>query len=188
MYKIFISGSMRIKNLDKKVINRIDNIIESKYQVIVGDANGVDSSIQSYLQSKIVDSVTIYCTGSQPRNNHGKWRVKRVETDKKPGTRAYFTAKDISMADDCDYGLMIWDSKSTGTLSNVLELLGQNKPSLIFVNKQKKFYKIVNILEFEQLITVMSENAFIKADKKLNLTNKIHKLKNIQLNLFKTNH
>jgi hypothetical protein len=184
MHKIFISGSMRIKNIDKKVIERINNIIDSKYEVIVGDADGVDSSIQSYLASKDVKSVTVYCTGSQPRNNIGRWVLKQIKTDKKPGTRDYFTAKDISMSEDCDYGLMIWDSKSTGTLSNVLELLTQNKASLVFVNKLKKFYEISNISAFEKLITLMSESAFIKADKKINLTTKIKKIKHKQLNLF----
>ena len=184
MHKIFISGSMRIKNISPKVIKRINNIIESKYEVIVGDANGVDSSIQSYLASKELKSVTVYCTGAQPRNNIGRWGLKQIQTDAKPGTRAYFTAKDLSMSDDCDYGLMIWDSKSTGTLSNVLELLIQKKSSLVFVNKLKKFYEIANISALENLIAVMSENAFRKADKKINLTTKIKKIKHKQLNLF----
>ena len=29
MHKVFISGSMRIKNLDDNVLNRIDNIVNS---------------------------------------------------------------------------------------------------------------------------------------------------------------
>ena len=188
MYKIFISGSMGIKNINEKVIKRINNIIDSKYEVIIGDANGVDSSIQSYLSFKNLKSVTVYCTGAKPRNNIGKWIIKKIKTNKKPGTRAYFTAKDLSMSKDCDYGLMIWDSKSTGTLSNVLELLAHNKISLVFVNKLKKFYKITNISKFENLISVMSENTFIKADKKINLTTKIKKIKYRQLNLFKDTH
>ena len=46
MHKVFISGSMKIKNLDNNVLKRLNNIIDSNYQIIVGDANGVDSSIQ----------------------------------------------------------------------------------------------------------------------------------------------
>ena len=49
MTKVFISGSMKIKKLDSNVMERLDNIINSNYEVIVGDANGVDSSIQNYL-------------------------------------------------------------------------------------------------------------------------------------------
>ncbi len=184
MHTIFISGSMRIKNIDNAVINRINNIISSGYKIIIGDADGVDSSIQNYLHSKGVESVTVYCTGTRPRNNIGNWNINRVETDKKPGTRDFFTAKDISMSKDCDYGLMIWDSKSTGTLSNVLELLSLKIKSLVFVNKSKKFYEISSIKTFEDLLSVMSDSALEKAEKKINLKSKINKNRHNQLKLF----
>ncbi len=122
MHKVFISGSMKIKNLDQNVLERIDNIIESKYFVLVGDADGVDSSVQKYLDSKKVASVIIYCSGDEPRNNIGNWLIDKTVTTKEPGTREFYTAKDIKMAEDCDFGLMIWDTKSTGTLNNAIEL------------------------------------------------------------------
>ena len=184
MHKIFISGSMRIKNLDKKVLERINNIINSDYEIIVGDADGVDSSVQSYLKSKKVKNVTVYCTGPQPRNNIGRWAVKPIITDEKPGTRAYFTAKDISMSEDCDYGLMIWDSKSTGTLSNVISLLSQDKPSLVFVNKNKTVHEISKVSSLEDLLSAMSESALSKAEKKIKLKYKISKMKHKQFSLY----
>ena len=131
MTKIFIAGSLSIDNLDEKVCNRINNIIASKFEVIVGDANGVDSSIQSYLQSKNNKLVTVYCSGKRPRNNIGNWEIKTVQTNARPGTREFFTAKDIVMADDSDYGFMIWDARSTGTVSNCLELLKRKRLALV---------------------------------------------------------
>ena len=184
MHKIFISGSMGIKNLNIKVLERINNIINSQYEIIVGDADGVDSSIQAYLQSKNVKLVSVYCTGGQPRNNIGRWSVKKIETDSKPGTRAYFTAKDLSMAEDCDFGLMIWDSKSTGTLSNVIELLKLKKYSVVFINKTKEFLNIKCVEDLEKLIAFMSESSFLKADSKLKLKKKTASFKNIQAELF----
>lgn len=184
MHTIFISGSMHIKNIDNLVIARINNIIGSGYNIIIGDADGVDSSIQEYLHAKGVKSVTVYCTGESARNNIGNWILNRIQTDEKPNTRAYFTAKDISMAKDCDFGLMIWDSKSTGTLSNILELLSLNKNSLVFVNKIKKFFEISSIESFDELLAAMSQSAFVKAEKKINFKMKINKIKNKQLNLF----
>ena len=184
MHKIFISGSMRIKNLNDIVLRHINNIIDFQYEVIVGDADGVDSSVQAYLQSKSVKSVSVYCTGSQPRNNIGRWPVKKIKTDLKPGTRAYFTAKDISMAEDCDYGLMIWDSKSPGTLSNVIELLKLKKSSMVYINKAKKIMAIKDIEDLEKLITLMSEASFLKADTKLKIKKKIASFKNVQGVLF----
>ena len=71
MTKVFDSGSMKIKHLDDKVTDRLSNIVASKYSVIVGDADGVDSSIQEYLKQHGVSTVTVYCSGTRPRNNIG---------------------------------------------------------------------------------------------------------------------
>lgn len=134
MHTVFISGSMKIKNLDENVIKRINNMVESSYQVIVGDADGVDSSIQRYLDSQKIKSVIVYCSGARPRNNISNWLTKKINSNATPGTRAYFTAKDIIMAEDCDYGFMVWDTRSTGTLSNTIELLKREKKSLVYIN------------------------------------------------------
>ncbi len=184
MHKVFISGSMKIKNLDSNVLNRIQNIITSEYEVIVGDANGVDASIQSYLLYQNSQLVNVYCTGGQPRNNLGNWKTKNVQSNHSRGTRAFFTAKDLEMAEDCDYGLMIWDTQSTGTLSNTIELLKRSKISLVYINKRKEFLKVKTVEDLDKLISYMSESALIKADKKLSLLKNIEILKNEQGALF----
>lgn len=184
MHKVFISGSMRIKNINHDVLRRIDNIVDSGFQVLVGDADGVDASIQSYLVAKEAKSVLVYCAGDQPRNNVGNWNTQNIQTNYSPGTRAYFTAKDLEMANDCDYGLMIWDAKSTGTLSNAIELLKRHKSSLVFVNKEKTFIKVKTVTDLESLISYMSESALSKADIKIGLHSSIQKFKNEQGSLF----
>lgn len=184
MHKVFISGSMRIKNLDGNVLDRINNIIDSNYQVIVGDADGVDSSIQKYLISQEIKSVLVYCSGDKPRNNIGHWHTEVTETNAPPGTRSFFTAKDIKMAEDCDYGLMVWDTKSTGTLSNAIELLKRKKISLVYINKAKEFLKVKEITDLEKLVSYMSDSDFEKADKKLKLRAKIEHFKHEQDSLF----
>ncbi|QJR79973.1 hypothetical protein CA267_003845 [Alteromonas pelagimontana] len=184
MHKVFISGSMKIKNLDGNVLDRINNIISSNCQVIVGDADGVDSSIQKYLISQETKSVLVYCSGGRPRNNIGNWHTEVIETNAQPGTRAFFTAKDVKMAEDCDYGLMVWDTKSTGTLSNAIELLKRKKISLVYINKAKEFLKVKEIADLEKLVSYMSDSAFEKADKKLKLRANINQLKYQQDSLF----
>lgn len=184
MHKVFISGSMRIKNLDKNVTARIDNIIKSNYEVLVGDADGVDSSIQNYLLNKHISIVIVYCSGDSPRNNFGHWKVKNIRTSSTPGTRAFFTAKDVKMAEDCDYGLMVWDTKSTGTLSNAIELLRRKKYSLVYINKAKEFLKIKDVPDLEKLISYMSDSAKLKAEKKIGLEKIIDSLKHEQRCLF----
>jgi hypothetical protein len=88
------------------------------------------------------------------------------------------------MAEDCDYGLMIWDAKSTGTLSNTLELLKRKKSSLVFVNKEKLFVKVKEVEDLELLVSYMSESALTKADKKIGLLSLIEAFKNEQSSLF----
>ncbi len=181
MKNIFISGSLRIKNINKLVINRIENIIRGNFTILVGDANGVDSSIQKILFNNSYNNVKVYCSGNYPRNNIGEWDVVTVQSEYKPNTRSFFTAKDIEMANHCDYGLMVWDSKSTGTLSNVYELLKKGKTSVVFVNKLKEFITVKNNRDFENLVSVMSNSAFDKANKKINLKQKMYKRKQLQL-------
>jgi hypothetical protein len=180
MKKVFISGSMRIKNLNTNVLSAIDNILNGDPQVIIGDANGVDSSIQEYLTTKQYKSVVIYCSGNQARNNVGHWLIKEISTKQKPGTRAFFTEKDIKMAEDCDYGFMVWDTKSIGTLSNIIELLKRKKSSLIYINKLKELLTINEVSDFEKLISSMSESARSKAESELGLISTIISLKSLQ--------
>lgn len=47
MTNVFIAGSITIKQLDRKVRERIENIVASKFDVLVGDADGADKAIQA---------------------------------------------------------------------------------------------------------------------------------------------
>lgn len=184
MHKVFISGSISIKNLDPRVVERLLNVINLDYQVLVGDADGVDSAVQKYLTSEHASNVIVYCAGDQPRNNFGNWSTKRIETSAKPGTRAFFTAKDLEMAEVCDYGFMIWDTKSSGTLKNIIELLKRKKFSLVYINKNKEFSTVKSVDDFEGILKNMSEAAFEKAEENLKLSSQLIKLKNVQSDLF----
>ncbi len=172
---------MNITHLNHEVTERIDNIINKGFNILVGDANGVDQSIQLYLSSKNAKSVTIFCSGDYPRNNIGQWPVQRIETPHTKGSRAYFTAKDIRMAEIADYGLMIWDTKSTGTLNNIIELLVRNKKSVVYVNKTKIFINIFTVVQLETLLSFMSEHSKKKANEKIKLFDRINTLKQEQL-------
>lgn len=182
--RVFIAGSMNIKHLDPKVKERIDNIVAQDFEVVVGDADGADTSIQQYLFNYGVTKTTVFCSGERPRNNVGHWPVQRVDTTHAQGSRAFFTAKDIRMAELADIGLMIWDTKSTGTLSNVIELLARKKKSVVFVNKAKVFKNIASVEQLEDLISFMSEHAKKKADEKIKLFNRINELKHEQMQMF----
>lgn len=177
MTTVFIAGSITIKHLDFKVQERMMNIIEIGHDIIVGDADGADTSIQQFLLDQHADRVTVYCTGDRPRNNVGCWPVHQVSTYHKAGSRAYFTAKDLAMAEAADTGLMIWDAKSTGTLSNVIELLTRRRNSLVFVNKEKDFQKVTNVAALETLLTRMTDPARRQADTKIGLNDRLASLR-----------
>jgi hypothetical protein len=182
--RVFIGGSMNIKHLDSRVKVRIDKILAQDFEIVVGDANGVDKSIQTYLFDHGVQKTKVFCSGDRPRNNVGNWPVERVLTGEPEGSRAFFTAKDVRMAEIADFGLMIWDTTSTGTLSNVLELLVRKKKSVVFVNKSGIFKNISNIEEFEGLLSFMSPHAKQKANEKIRLLDKIDALRHEQLQMF----
>jgi hypothetical protein len=110
--------------------------------------------------------------------------VHVVPTKHAPGSRAFFTAKDVAMAGIADVGLMVWDAKSTGTLSNVIELLAHKKKSVVFVNKEKAFRTIGAVEQLEELASCMSDHAKRKADEKMSLFSRIEALKHEQPELF----
>ena len=102
MTTVFIAGSIKIKHLDRKFKERIDKIIASGFDVVVGDADGADTAIQTYLFEQGSSHTTVYCSGPRPRNNVGRWPIHSVTSDLAPGSRAYFTAKDLAMAEAAD--------------------------------------------------------------------------------------
>lgn len=173
METVFIAGSISISRLDSRVKERIAKAVDAGLCVAVGDADGADTSIQQHLASIKAEYVTVYCSGSRPRNNVGGWTVEHVYTDAAPGTRGYFTAKDIKMAAAANYGLMIWDAKSTGTLSNVIELLKAKKKSVVFINKAKEFVTVADGQSLDRLLDSMSDSAKAKAERKIALSSKI---------------
>ncbi len=173
MTTVFIAGSISISHLHQKVQERIGRIVSSELDVVVGDADGADTSIQKCLHHYGAQKVIVYCTGEVPRNNVAEWPVHKVFSKAKAGSRAYFTAKDLEMAQDSNYGLMIWDCKSTGTLSNVIELLKKKKKTVVFVNKKKDFITVSDKAGLDRLLTFMTPNARLHAEDKIQLSSKI---------------
>lgn len=180
MQTVFIAGSIKIKHLHPLFVERIANIVREGMPVIVGDANGADASIQAELLAQSASDVTVFCTGDQPRNNLGDWPVHRVQSSAEPGTRSYFTAKDIEMAERAQFGLMLWDAASTGTLSNVFELLSQGKKCVVFVNRETKFLNVKRGDDVLELVGHMSDGARKAADRKIRLGEKVSQLAGFQ--------
>lgn len=180
---IFAAGSINIKHLHPHFLERLRNVVASNMEVVVGDADGADKAIQEFLQEMGAALVTVYCSGLRPRNNVGDWPIRVVSSEAEPGTRAFFTAKDLEMAKVADYGLMVWDGKSTGTLSNTIELLKRGKKSVVFVNRDRTFVTVSDVEALRNLIGLMSDAARNKAESKIGLSAKIADIAHEQFGL-----
>lgn len=149
--KIFIAGAREIKSLKVPIIDRINRIIRNKYEIIVGDANGIDKVVQNFLNNKNYKNVTVFSMEDQ-RNNIGNWDNTKVHSELKKNTREYFTEKDKRMAEIADVGLMIWNKKSEGTLNNIINLLVLNKKVCLFIHTEEKIYLLNEISDLEKII------------------------------------
>jgi len=134
--KVFISGSISIKRLPKEALKSIDKIISKKFEILVGDARGVDSLVQEYCDSRGYHNVTVYSIYDIPRNKiSDKFKFKKIGMDKSVRRKRESErqqAKDQAMTKDCDYCLVIWNGKSKGSYANILR-----------AKKLKKVVKVV---------------------------------------------
>ncbi|WNS83893.1 MULTISPECIES: hypothetical protein [Neisseria] len=212
MKKIFISGSISSKEIPDVVIKSVDNSRERNYTILIGDATGIDKSIQDMLKADNYKNVEIYHVGPTPRNFADRaWINKRilVDTDNeklfKDGryTREAQMMKDKAMVDDADFGLVIWRDTSKnrfgnvhvskGSLNNIYNLLMQEKYVGLFYipNPEKGIMKFKKLSEFEEqviekLVQKETKTYYYKMKKQANnLKNIEHKVKdNEQFSLF----
>lgn len=183
MTTVFIGGSIKIRHIHPLFAERLKNVVYEGLEVIVGDASGADTSVQEQLLRLDAKNVNVFCSGNEPRNNVGSWKVERVYSSDLPDTCAFFTAKDVEMAYRADFGLMLWDAVSTGTLNNVFELLSHGRKTVIFVNPEKRFVTVKERSDFGALVSAMTDDARWKADRKINLSARVSGLMNQQASM-----
>ncbi len=152
MTTVFLSGSRRISRLSEAVRTRLQNIIDQGFHVLVGDAHGADTAMQSYLNERGYRNVTVYCSGQTCRNNVGSWVTRRIDVDPKLRGRAFHTEKDRAMAAQADYGLVVWDGRSPGSLNNVREMLRNGKRAAVYVAPRKGFFDVRELADTDVLL------------------------------------
>ena len=138
--KVFIAGSRRLSRLNSEVRERIDKIVDKGFTVIIGDANGADKAVQQHLHLKHYANVIVFCMEGVCRNNVGSWPTRTIRAaNSERRDFAYYSTKDRAMAAEADYGLMLWDGQSRGTLTNVVHLVRQGKPVVVYMASSKSF-------------------------------------------------
>ena len=149
--KVFVSGSISIKSLSSIVKQKLDNIMSKNLTVLVGDANGIDNIVQKYLFMNNYNNVVVYYAGNSIRNNIGHWTTENVPSGDLQG-RAKYTLKDLRMASDSDFGLMIWDGQSKGTQNNIKEMLNLGKHFYVIQNNEIMTDKTFQSKEQEKIL------------------------------------
>ncbi len=139
---VFIGGSRRLGRMNAELAHRLNNIMDKRLCVLVGDANGFDRAAQAYLADNGYREVLVYCTAGECRNNVGDWPIRAVEYHGNDRGREFYTAKDDAMLREADYGLFAWDGKSEGTLRNVRIMAERQRPSSVYVSPLRKFVTI----------------------------------------------
>ncbi len=157
MNTIFIGGSRHVSRLPAEIKHRLDNVINSGHQVIVGDANGADKAVQKYFSDAAYGKVTVFCSGDSFRNNLGHWTTRKVDAPKNLKGFQFYAAKDREMAREADFGLMIWDGKSPGTVLNVLRLVRAGKIAVLFSVPDKRAINIKTQTDWDSFLTHCSD-------------------------------
>ena len=149
---IFVAGSRQISRLPVEVKKRIDTMIEKRFQILVGDANGADKAIQRYLADKDYPNVVVHCMEQHCRNNIGHWPTRAVAAPKGVRGFDFYSIKDRAMADAAEYGLMLWDGKSKGTINNVVNLSRNRKPVVVYIAPTKQFLTVKVLDDLRQVL------------------------------------
>jgi hypothetical protein len=154
--------------LNHDVRRRLDNIVEKGLTVILGDANGADRAVQRYLSSKRYRDVLVFCMDSGCRNNVGGWQTRTImAADPLRRDFAYYSTKDRAMSEAADYGLMLWDGRSRGTLTNIVHLVREGKPVVVYVAPERSFYTLRQSGQLAKMLSRFDPSALARINGEL---------------------
>ena len=178
--KIVLGGSRHLEFIPKEIAERLLEWMDNSSEFLIGDAPGSDRAFQLFLNSKKYPYITVYTSADEVRNNLGNWQVEKIESGLKSKSNAVHAFKDRKMSQIADIGLMIWDGKSAGTLSNVIDLLSQGKNCYIWVAPDSDLYQFDNSVSLEKWLEEFPE-VRIEALKRLSTFHK-REAKKVSLN------
>jgi hypothetical protein len=149
---VFVAGSRQISRLPAEVRSRLDTMMERGFRIFVGDANGADKAIQRYLADRSYPNVLVHCMKDHCRNNVGNWPIREVVAPRGTKGFEYYSLKDRAMAEAAEYGLMLWDGKSKGTVNNVVNLSRDHKPVVVYVAPTRQFQTVKTFDDLKDLL------------------------------------
>ena len=165
MSKVFISGSIALKNIPKDVEESVDKIIQSDMEILVGDADGIDTMVQNYCKRSNYNNVTVYSIYSPPRNKVDGFKSKYIipKSDSKK-ERELQKEKDSAMTLDSEYSLVIWDGKSKGSYSNILRAIEHKKKVKLYLSYENRFIESYKTIPDEIKFIYRKNNGYSAAE------------------------
>lgn len=173
MSNVFFGGSRNIGRINPAIRTRLRNLITNKHTVLIGDANGADKAVQSFFAEEGYRSVIVYCMDGVCRNNVGNWQINSIDSGGKRKDFAYYAMKDAQLSLDADYGFMIWDGESKGTLNNVLNLVHQGKSALVYHSPSREFIQVKTIDDAVSLVASCPSELVDYLNKKIKLEKRV---------------
>ncbi len=150
-------------------------MIENGFQILVGDANGADKAVQRYLSDKGYSNVLVHCMVNQCRNNVGNWPTREVAAPRGVRGFEYYSLKDRAMVEAAEYGLMLWDGKSKGTINNVVNLSRDHKPVVVYVGPTRRFRTIKSFNDLKDLLAEGDSDSVERIVSELHLNVTLHR-------------
>jgi hypothetical protein len=122
------SKSFRSERLPAEISHLIDEAIDRKMTIIVGEAPGANQRFQDYLNTKAYAKVIVGHAKSI-RYNAGKWKTVPYGND--------VHERETNMIGDCDSAIIIW-ADSSGVIAENLELLKRRRvPTFLYEYSNK---------------------------------------------------
>lgn len=174
MKKVVFGGSRKIGKLNKAIREHADNIMAKRYLVLIGDANGADRAMQEYLAQKNYPHVIVFCAGNTCRNNIGKWETRLVPSDRACKDFQHYVIRDKQMIKEADYGFMVWDGKSKGTLNQIVNLIEIDKHVLVYFYPKKRSFMLKSSHKLADLLSLCDRGVIELLENSLRLSHRIH--------------
>jgi hypothetical protein len=175
MTKVFIAGSRQLSRLNADVKLRIDTMIEKGFTILVGDANGADKAVQRHLAENGYRNVIVHCMADNCRNNVADWPTREVPAPKGARGFAYYATKDQAMVDDAEYGLMLWDGESKGTLNSVINMVRQGKPVVVYLAPKRAFQNVRSADDVTRLLNQCDRASVQRFERELGIEQALHR-------------
>jgi len=141
--------------------------------VLIGDANGADKAIQKFFADRQYSNVLVFYSGKACRNNLGDWDTRAVKVSRATRDFKFYTAKDLAMCEEADYGFMMWDGASQGTVNNILNLLERGKKVVVYHSPAREFLTFRAPADAEELLRRIAPDRALELDKKVGLRRRI---------------